>query len=57
MGLRRIDESPKQMSPEEWNRRMMRKHTIQRWVITIIEILFMAAVIYGMIYFFGEMHP
>jgi hypothetical protein len=57
MGLRRIDESPKQLSPDEWCRREMRKHTIQRWVITIIEIAFMAAVIYGMIYFFGEVHP
>ena len=57
MGLRRIDETPKQLSPEEWCRRETRRHSIQRWVITLIEIAFMAAVIWAMIYLFGEAHP
>ena len=57
MGLWKIDNSAERISPEEWNQRMMRRHAIQRWVITIIEIAFMAAVIWAMIYFFGEVHP
>ena len=36
---------------------MIRRHSIQRWVITLIEIAFMAAVIWAMVYFFGEVHP
>lgn len=57
MALWKTDSSWERISPEEWNRRMIRRHSIQRWVITIIEIAFMAAVIYGMVYFFGEVHP
>lgn len=57
MGLRRIDESPKQLSPDEWCRREMRKHNIQRWLITMVEIAFMAAVVWAMIHFLGEVHP
>ena len=57
MGLRRIDESPKQLSPDEWFRREMRKHNIQRWAITLVEIAFMAAVVWAMIHFLGEVHP
>lgn len=54
MGLRRIDESPKPLSPDEWCRREMRKHTIQRWLITLAEIAGIALVMWLMIYFFGE---
>lgn len=57
MGIWKTDSSQERLSPDEWNRRQMRKHTIQRWVITLIEIAFMAAFLYGMIYFFGEVHP
>lgn len=57
MGLRRIDESPKPLSPEEWCQRETRKHTIQRWAITLVEIAFMAAVVWAMIHFLGEVHP
>ena len=57
MGIWKIDSSAERLSPEEWNRRMMRKHSIQRWLITIAEIIFMAGVIWAMIYFFGEVHP
>ena len=57
MGLWKIDNSTERLSPDEWNRRMMRKHSIQRWLITIAEIIFMAGVIWAMIYFFGEVHP
>lgn len=57
MGLTRIDESSKRLSPEEWNRMMIRRHHIQRLLITLAEILFMAGVVWAMIYFFGEVHP
>ena len=57
MGLWKIDNSTERLSPEEWNRRMMRKHSIQRWLITLAEIIFMAGVIWAMIYLFGEVHP
>lgn len=57
MGLWKIDNSTERLSPDEWNRRMMRKHSIQRWLIAIAEIIFMAGVIWAMIYFFGEVHP
>lgn len=57
MGLRRIDESPKQLSPEEWCRREMRKHNLQRWLITLAEIAGIALVVWLMIYMFGEVHP
>ena len=35
MGLTRIDESSKRLSPEEWNRMMIRRHHIQRLLITL----------------------
>ncbi len=57
MGLRRIDECPKQLSPDEWCRREMRKHNIQRWLITLAEIAGIALVVWLMIYFFGEVQP
>lgn len=57
MGLIRIDESPKQLSPDEWCRREMRKHTIQRWLITLAEIAGIALVVWLMIYFFWEVQP
>ncbi len=57
MGLRRIDESPKQLSPDEWCRREMRKHTIQRWAITLLELAGIAGVVWLMFFLSGEVHP
>lgn len=54
MGLRRIDESPKPLTPEEWNRREIRRHSIQRWLITLAEIAFMAAVFWAFLWMIGE---
>lgn len=57
MGLRRIDESPKRLSPEEWHRRELRKHTIQRWLITLLELCGIALVVWLMFFLAGEVHP
>ncbi len=57
MGLRRIDESPKQLSPDEWCRREMRKHNIQRWLITLLELAGIALVVWLMFFLAGEVHP
>lgn len=38
----------------EWERREMRKHSLKRWAITLIEIALIAAVAYGMIWIVGE---
>lgn len=54
MGIWKIDQSYDRMTPDEWNRMMMRRHTIQRWLITLAEIAFMALVVWGMILLFGE---
>lgn len=57
MGLRRIDENPKQLSPDDWCKREMRKHTIQRWLITLAELAGIAFIVWMMIYLFGEVRP
>ena len=57
MGLRRIDESQKQLSPDEWCRREMRKHNIQRWAITLLELAGIAGVVWLMFFLAGEVHP
>ena len=57
MGLRRIDENPKQLSPDEWCKREMRKHNIQRWLITLLELAGIAFIVWLMIYMSGEVHP
>ena len=57
MGLRRIDESPKQLSSDDCCKREMRKHTIQRWLITLAELAGIAWVVWMMIYLSGEVHP
>ena len=56
MGLMRIDERPK-MSASEWEMREMRKHSIKRWIITIIEIAGIAGVIYAIWFVSQEVHP
>lgn len=57
MGLRRIDESPKPLSPDEWCRREMRKHNLQRWAITLLELAGIALVVWLMFFLAGEVHP
>ena len=57
MGLRRIDESPKKLSPDDWCKREMRKHNIQRWLITLAELAGIAFIVWLMIYMSGEVHP
>ena len=57
MGLRRIDESPKQLSPDEWCKREMRKHNIQRLLITLLELAGIALVVWMMFFLAGEVHP
>lgn len=37
MGIRKINDGFR-ISPEEWHRRQMRRHSIQRWCITILQI-------------------
>ena len=53
MGLSKIDN----VSKEEWERRMMRRHSIQRWIITLLEILFMVGVVLALIWIANQMHP
>ena len=53
MGLYKIDN----VSKEEWERRMMRRHSIQRWIITLLEILFMVGVVLALIWIANQMHP
>ena len=53
MGLYKIDN----VSKEEWERRMMRKHSIQRWIITLLEIFFMVGVVLALIWIANQMHP
>ena len=50
MGLYKIDN----VSSEEWDRRMMRRHNIQRWVITILEIAAMAGAIWLMVWMWEQ---
>lgn len=57
MGLRRIDESPKPLSPDDWCKREMRKHNIQRWLITLAELAGIAFIVWLMIFMFGEVRP
>ena len=37
MGLRKINNEFR-ISPEEWQRRQMRRHSIRQWCITILQI-------------------
>ena len=50
MGLRKITGEQFKISPEEWEKREMRRHDIRQWTITIIEILGMAAFVMGSIW-------
>ena len=53
MGLWKVDN----VSSEEWHRRMMRRHSIQRWLITIGEIALMAVAIWWVIFVLKEIRP
>lgn len=53
MGLWKIDN----VSKEEWERRMMRRHSIKRWLITIGEILLIAATIWWIVWVLKEIRP
>lgn len=61
MGLRRITDGQFRISPEEWQRRQMRRHTIKQWTLTIIEILLLTAFVVGMWQLFewasSQIHP
>ena len=46
MGLWKVDN----VSSEEWERRMMRRHSIKQWTLTIIEILLLVGLVIGMYY-------
>lgn len=57
MGLWKVDN----VSSEEWERRMMRRHEIRQWTITVIEIIMLAGFVVGMWYLFdwacGQIRP
>lgn len=57
MGLWKVDN----VSSEEWHRRMMRRHDIRQWTITVIEILLLAGLVVGIWYLFmwasEQIHP
>lgn len=38
MGLRKINDGQFRISPEEWQKRQMRRHSIRQWCITILQI-------------------
>ena len=50
MGLYKVDN----VSSEEWHRRQMRRHNIQRWAITILEIAAMAGAIWLMVWMWEQ---
>ena len=45
------------VSSEEWHRRQMRRHSIERWLITLGEIALMVVTIGWVIYVLGEIKP
>ena len=53
MGLYKIDN----VSSEEWDRRMMRRHNIWRWFVTLLEIGFMVGVVLAFIWIANQLHP
>ena len=53
MGLYKIDN----VSSEEWHRRMMRKHNVERILITLGEILLMAATVVWLVYVASQIRP
>ena len=53
MGLWKIDT----VSRDEWERRMMRRHNIRQWLITIGQILLIAGAVMVIIWLCREVHP
>ena len=49
MGLWKVDN----VSSEEWERRMLRRHDIKQWTITIIEIAGMVGAVIGIAWLMG----
>ena len=52
MGLRKVSDGQFSISPEEWNRRELRKHDIRQWCITICQISGLVAFILFSIWLF-----
>ena len=61
MGLRRITGQQFQISPEEWHKRQMRRHSIVQWIKTIAEIALLIGLVVGMWHLFiwasDQVHP
>ena len=53
MGLWKIDN----VSREEWQRRMMRRHHIHQWLILIGQLILIAGVLLMVIWLSKEVHP
>ena len=53
VGLYKIDN----VSSEEWQRRMMRRHHIRQWIILIGELILMTGVVLALIWIAGEIKP
>ena len=49
MGLRRITGQQFPISPEEWQKRELRRHDIKQWTITIIQIIGIVLLVIGSI--------
>lgn len=53
MGLWKVDT----VSRDEWERRMMRRHNIRQWLITIGQLLLMAVAVILIIWLCREVRP
>ena len=49
MGLRRITGQQFPISPEEWQKRQIRRHELRQWTITIIQIIGIVLFVIGSI--------
>ena len=53
MGLYTIDN----VSSEEWHRRQMRRNSIKKWLILLLQLALMAGAALVAIWISGEIHP
>ena len=53
MGLWKVDN----VSSEEWQRRMMRRHNLWRWFVTILELALMAGVVLAFVWIANQIRP
>ena len=51
MGIWKVDN----VSKEEWERRMMRRHSIKQWALTILELAAMAGIIWMVIWLWEKL--